>query len=345
MKSFLTVLTVMTLGTAESWSTAPSTAQKRNTFALFYKANSAGHEQLPIDQHMKADPSVAKEAELEKTTLEMIKRRYVVDPTDDPTAMHTFKSDVFKARRKCEKTGEAMGEQVVVKLSMNHHGMARESEAYDVLQSHCFVRKHEYFPGSHETDASVIVMDCGEVDLTKYINNNFPLPLGEIREKSLAAVDTLNLFHKKNIVWCDLKTCNFVVLKSGEVKGIDLEAATFVGTPNYMHTGAGSPPEYALEHLEGRNTQMELSFDIWSLGMVLYHFAVGENYYAPICELSDANTIFEYLRDHDQLDFTKLKASNADPRLKHLIISCLQYDPFDRPTIQQVKEHPFYSRK
>eukprot|EP00545_Synedropsis_sp_CCMP1620_P000966 CAMPEP_0119032058 /NCGR_PEP_ID=MMETSP1176-20130426/41862_1 /TAXON_ID=265551 /ORGANISM="Synedropsis recta cf, Strain CCMP1620" /LENGTH=311 /DNA_ID=CAMNT_0006988467 /DNA_START=54 /DNA_END=985 /DNA_ORIENTATION=+ len=250
----------------------------RNPFALNYQANSVGHEDLPVDNSMPPDDNSAQGGG--PTTLEIIKRRYIVDESVDPAK--TEKSEVFKAQRRDETTGKAIGDNVVIKVSLNHPGMKREAEAYHALQSKLFVEKYEAHQPTHDRDVSAIVMESGEEDLTKYINNKGRrLSLKDVRSKAMRMVEVLLLMHAKNIVWCDMKTCNFVVMKDGEVKGIDLESATFVGTPNYMHTASCAPPEYAVEHLEGRNMYMETTFDIWSLGMALYHLAVGEHYFAP----------------------------------------------------------------
>jgi len=257
----------------------------------------------------------------------------------------TEKSEVFSAQRRDEVTGEAVGDHFMIKVSPNHDGMKREAEAYRALASYLFVVKYEsYPPTSAEGDVSAIVMEAGLTDLTKYINNmGKPLTPEDVHVKANRMVDVLMLMHEKNIVWCDMKTCNFVVMKNGEIKGIDLESATWAGTPNYMHTAACAPPEYAVEHLQKRNMHMQTSFDIWSLGMALYHLAVGEHYFAPYCSLTDENQLFTLLKDAKQLDFTKLHATNHCVGLKEVIIACLEVDPNLRPSIEQIKAHPFFA--
>jgi serine/threonine protein kinase len=342
MPYHLPFLAAIMMSTTNAWTTLPATgtAPRRSTTFLKYDANSAAQQaNLPMIGNTLHD----KPDNQEGTTVEEIEANYIASDEDGDASIKTFKSEVFKAFRKDETTGEPIGDEVVIKISSNHQGMERESQNYDELDSDLFVGKHEFYEPAHEGDASVIVMESGETDLTRYITARAPMSIEDVREKAKGVVDILVELHGKDVVWTEVKTCNFVILDSGEVRGIDLEAATYAGTPNIMHTAAGTPPEFAVEHLVGRNVQMHLSFDVWSVGMVLYHLAVGEHYFAPRFELTDFVRIFTYLKNHESLKFSKLEAKYTDPLLKELIVSCLQFEPTARPTIQQVRDHPFFS--
>jgi serine/threonine protein kinase len=88
---------------------------------------------------------------------------------------------------------------------------------------------------------------------------------------------------------------------------------------------------------------MDLSFDVWGLGMVFYKLAVGEQYFTPRYAQDDYLSIFTYLRQRTKLNFAKLDASYADPRFKELVVACLDFDPMRRPTIQQILAHPYFT--
>lgn len=274
---------------------------------------------------------------------EIIKSKY--DPIENTEIINTAKSDIYRARSKHFQTGEPEGKEVVIKLSRNHVGMRREAENYDFLMSTLFVEKLEFYQATHDDDPSAIVMECGETDLTKYIYLNRPLNPNDVREKAKAIVDVIAALHSRNVVWCEIKTCNFVLVPGGELKGIDIESATYVGTFNIMHTASGTPPEFAIEHLCGRNAPMDLSFDIWSLGMVFYKLACGEHYFDQRYRQDDYLMIFTYLRRKKKLNFAKLDAHYVDPRLKDLVVTCLDFDPKKRPTIQEIQQHPYFTER
>jgi serine/threonine protein kinase len=287
------------------------------------------------------NPYRQQEVQRSTTVVDEIKKIYV--PMKASTVIHTLKSDVFKAQRRHVYSGQPTGEQVVVKISLNHGGMKRESENYDALSSPYFVQKYEFYEATHANDASAIVMECGYTDVTNYIHFNAPLAQEDIWEKAKAMTDVIAELHYKNVVWCEVKTCNFVIVNDGTIKGIDLESATYAGTYNIMHTASGTPPEFGIEHLCGRNAHMDLSFDVWGLGMVFYKLAVGEQYFTPRYAQDDYLSIFTYLRQRTKLNFSKLDASYADPRFKELVMACLDFDAARRPTIQQILAHPYFT--
>lgn len=341
-------LAAVSMSSTTAFTIIPTRTTRSPTFLNNYDPNTGTQEIIPAADNSNSNSNSMHDKSENRegtTTVEEIKENYIVSDRDAEVNTNTPKADVFKAFRKDEVTGEAVGDEVVIKLSKNHQGMERESQNYDALDSDLFVEKHEFYEPAEEGDASAMVLEAAETDLTRYINANIPLSTEDLKQKAKGVVDILVELHEKNVVWTEVKTCNFVVLAdNGEVRGIDLESATYVGTPNIMHTAAGTPPEFAVEHLAGRNANMELSFDIWSLGMVLYQLAVGENYFAPRFELTDFEGIFTFLKENEELDFTKLNATATDPRLKELIISCLAFDPAARPTIQQIREHPFFAQ-
>lgn len=80
--------------------------------------------------------------------------------------------------------------------------------------------------------------------------------------------------------------------------------------------------------------EMEYSFDIWSLGMVLYELAMGEHYF----EGGDNIKVCMELKNSDCVTIDAV----SDPSLKDLIGQCLQFNKDARPSIQQVKQHPFF---
>ena len=152
--------------------------------------------------------------------------------------------------------------------------------------------------------------------------------------------------HQQNMVWTEIKAENFVVtdddLNVGEnmYKGIDLESAVPVGEFPLDFTTKSIPPEFAREYTCGREAtaKMEYSFDVWSLGMLLYKLAVGEHYFSGL----DDFCITRSLSTMEEVNLDNVHLQN-NPQLKDLVGQCLQVNPDDRPSMDEVLAHPYFN--
>ena len=83
--------------------------------------------------------------------------------------------------------------------------------------------------------------------------------------------------HAVWLVWNDLKTDNFVVIKDPQTggvsfRGIELESCMRVRTPPVDYTLETCLLEFARSFLDGEagSYSLEYSYDVWSFGMFLY---------------------------------------------------------------------------
>jgi serine/threonine protein kinase len=144
---------------------------------------------------------------------------------------------------------------------------------------------------------------------------------------------------------------------------IDLDASAEIGRKvSAKYSSAYSPPEmatYLISRFKGDGDSerylpiADPSFDIWGFGAVLYELCSG-NALFPDKDVSDDNLFRKdslmHLANWLCLDEEKISGilllSNLKSDLQadaaHLIWWCLQRNPKDRPTIEQLKSHPFF---
>jgi serine/threonine protein kinase len=171
-------------------------------------------------------------------------------------------------------------------------------------------------------------------------------------------VHAVRNMHEKGVLHADLKPLNMVRV-DGKWRLIDLDAACLMGEPiGHKSSSAYVPPEaiyfdqslnlYCVKspNLTSDSSQVLLadpSFDIWSLGVLL--FQLCNDQVLPLFEggrddsidQPSMHTLFEWSDDYKS---SKMKSIN-DPIACNLISQMLHKDPSNRPTIQQILNHPF----
>jgi len=263
------------------------------------------------------------------------------------------KSHLFKAYKKCKKTGTPKGDQLVIKVSDNHDALYRESQNYDKLAaSEKFVAMHDFIAPDDDVECSILqddkgalVMECGSQDLKSYVDHQGALQGRELQQVAKAAVECLQAMHENGYVWTELKSENLIRLECGTVKGIDVESAVPVKDNPIDYSPQQCPPEFAIKFLCGQEPDMEMeyNFDIWSTGMLLYELAVGQHYFAnqEHCHV----TVCMELKNLTHDSMLDVSSHVRDPLLKDLIEQCLHLDPAQRPAIGSVLSHPYFAQQ
>uniref|UniRef100_A0A7S4UNE4 Protein kinase domain-containing protein n=1 Tax=Ditylum brightwellii TaxID=49249 RepID=A0A7S4UNE4_9STRA len=278
------------------------------------------------------------------------------------------KSQIWTAYRSDPKTGLPIGKPVTIKLTDNSQAIRRESRNYKRIKSGLFrgefVEKIEFLSdievvGAKEEEEdggssanmlegkSVLVLEKGLMDLQEYMYQRDRVGLSSraMRDAAHSAGKCIQAIHSSNMVWTDLKTDNFVVIgedtdeKEGEpfvIKGIDLESAMPLRSNPVDYSPQACPPEFADAYISGRGHDfiLDTSYDMWSLGMMLYELSTGYHYFAGETPLS----ITKALKNNFQADVSEVK----DAKLRDLIQLCLHKDPKKRPTITQFLFHPYF---
>jgi len=165
-----------------------------------------------------------------------------------------------------------------------------------------------------------------------------PLPIELIRHYFQQMVNAVKACHQQNIVHRDIKPENMVLREARRSTlltlidfgfatpqtDFDFDLTEIVGTPFYM------PPE-----IWTRKPYRGKPFDIWSLGVTL---SLMCNYAQPfpLSHGEDLPVLSERIRN-DQPIFRR----NMDPLARGLVLEMLHKDPTQRPTIDEVNDHPF----
>ncbi|KAL0333742.1 UNVERIFIED_CONTAM: Mitogen-activated protein kinase kinase [Sesamum angustifolium] len=150
------------------------------------------------------------------------------------------------------------------------------------------------------------------------------------------------LHHEKHIIHRDLKPSNLLINHRGEVKITDFGvsailastsglANTFIGTYNYM-----SP-----ERIIGGNYGYKS--DIWSLGLVLLECAAGQfPYSAPQPE--GWINVYELMETIVDQPAPRAPSDLFSPEFCSFISACVQKDPKDRLSANELMAHPFITK-
>jgi len=269
-----------------------------------------------------------------------------------PERSTSGKSNIWEAYKVNESTGLPVDNAVPIclKISTNLEAISREYENYRKLsflgiwETGRFVRCYEFFPvagyDKRFRHQCALAIERGSCDLKSFLNSRGRLENKELRDACISATQCVQALHNAGLVWTDMKTENFVVMPSGEVKGIDLESAMPIGDYPVDYSPEACPPEFATAFLvgEGPYFELESSYDIWSLGMLMLELSTGVGYF----DGKNPAQITKLLRDMDDSMAEDLDKIQCDKRLKDLIRRCLQRDRRKRPNTSQILLHPFF---
>ena len=193
-----------------------------------------------------------------------------------------------------------------------------------------------------------MVMECGEQDLAQALQRK---QVRSLRGVWKAMIDAVQVVHEKRVVHGDLKPANFLMVNK-ELKLIDFGIAkriesndttnivrdNAIGTLNYMAPEAfvgNQGPRRGNDGLKlGRQS------DIWSLGCILYQMVYGR---PPFHAFKNAIQKMQAItnREH-KIEFPATgPAGNVEKDLIDVMKRTLERDPARRPTIPELRQHPW----
>ena len=182
---------------------------------------------------------------------------------------------------------------------------------------------------------------CEGGDLEKYTIENGPLTEEMIASLLHPVAKFFDIIHKRGIIHRDLKLANVLIYKKivkgeePELKITDFGLARTLEDEGMAFTTCGTPVYMAPEIWNRDKKGYSNKIDVWAFGNMLYSMMYGEY---PFEGMSVEKKI-----QLGKIRFTKLRLASLEAL--DLMIKCLRKNPKERPSFEEIYEHPFFSKK
>ena len=132
--------------------------------------------------------------------------------------------------------------------------------------------------------------------------------------------------HRNNLVHCDIKPHNILVMPDGHIKVTDFGIARAVSASTMTYSGSvmGSVHYFSPEQAKG--TVITTKSDVYSLGVVLYEMLTGQ---LPFNGETSVSIALKHLQE-EPVPIRQLKPS-IPPVLEAIVQKAMSKDPADRP--------------
>ncbi|XP_067418403.1 inactive serine/threonine-protein kinase PLK5 [Emydura macquarii macquarii] len=208
----------------------------------------------------------------------------------------------------------------------------REIELHSQLSHRHVVGFHRHF--ADRDNIYMILEYCSRKSLAHVLKARKTLTEPEVRYYLRQIIAGLRYLHQQGIIHRDLKLSNFFLTKNMQVKIGDLGLATreeqagrrrgvVCGTPNYL------APEVLAK--KGHSFQS----DIWALGCIMYTALTGRSPF----EVTHKQEMYQCIREGRYP-----APSHLSPGARQLIGRLLAPSPAERPSLEEVLEHEFFTQ-
>lgn len=198
----------------------------------------------------------------------------------------------------------------------------------------------------------LVVMEKGDTDLATALKNaasSEPLTPVTIKFYWSEMLKAVKEIHDAGIIHSDLKPANFLLV-SGKLKLIDFGISSSVqkdmtsvikdsqiGTVNFMPPEAIQSIYHPSEHrnITEKRFKINKRADVWSLGCILYNLVYGQTPFQ--CFHNIIAKFQAIINPNYEIKFLPLD----DEALLNVLQSCLIRDPYKRPSIEDLLQHPY----
>lgn len=150
-------------------------------------------------------------------------------------------------------------------------------------------------------------------------------------------LDSLEYMHNKRVVHRDLKLENILIDDQLNLKVADFGFACYKSIDT-LKSYRGTMTYMAPEIKEGKQYK-GTEVDVFSIGVILFIIVQG---IFPFKEARKEEYFYNLLLQ-GKIDtyFQKVNGNNLSPEFKDLILKFFAYDGANRPTIEQIRGHPW----
>jgi len=210
--------------------------------------------------------------------------------------------------------------------------LTTEIKIHRSLRHESIVRFHRFF---EDTDSVFILLEvCDCQTMMELHKRRRVLTEPETRYYMTQIIDAVQHMHSNNIIHRDLKLGNLFLDHNLRIKIGDFGLATVVGYEGERKKTLCGTPNYIAPEILDRKCGHSFPVDIWSIGCILYTVLCGR----PPFETSNIESTYRKIKTNDY----KFPAnSKISPNAEALIRWTLSAKPEDRPTLQQILDHPF----
>lgn len=254
-------------------------------------------------------------------------------------------------------TGETVAVKKIDKKFTDDRAFQREMDALLLLRTSgghpniCGMRAN-FDEGNHY----YIAMDyIGGREMFDQLCNDGPYSEADAARHIQEAASALAFMHGMGLIHTDIKPENMLLSSkepsSAVIKLVDLGCAHSVGvTPDHQqrqkgtaNTPAYCPPEVLMESRENKCSHVSInpSFDMWSLGVVVYIMLVGAHPYDINASASDAEIEGKIIAGEPPPLRNFEYAQHLSEDAMTLIEGLMEADPEKRLTALQVLENPW----
>ena len=172
----------------------------------------------------------------------------------------------------------------------------------------------------------------GGGDLQHHLDRGTSLTSNQIKLYLAQLVLALEHLHSMGIIFRDLKPSNILISKDGSLKLTDFGLAKNLSNSSNTRTMCGTHEYICPEMINGED--YDFSVDIWSLGIIAYRL---------ICDTLPFNSP-NLFKLYDKISKCNYRVpARIDEDAKNLICGLLKKDPRQRLTLEQIKNHKYFS--